>query len=83
MERLLEAIELEAEYPVTGFEKETEARARLKQTMLLTNEQRALASDEVKEFLEQTLGNLPLSVMLCGNMLRKDGAWLATARSAS
>ena len=83
MERLLEAIELEAEYPVTDFEKETEARARLKQTMLLTNEQRALASDEVKEFLEQTLGNLPLSVMLCGNMLRKDGAWLATARSAS
>ena len=52
------------------------AKTRLKVKAMKELENKELASDELNKFLNDTLGNLPLSVRLCGQVLHHIGTLL-------
>ena len=54
-------------------ERSKDARARLEQAAVREMEARELSTPDLCTFLSETLGNLPLSVRLCGHMLKADG----------
>ena len=47
-----------------------DARQRLREVVVARRQAQELRTDGLREFLEHELGNLPLSVKLCGHMLR-------------
>ena len=51
-------------------EKTKDARQRLRDVAVARRQARELRTDGLRKFLAEDLGNLPLSVKLCGHMLR-------------
>ena len=51
-------------------EKSKDARQRLRDVAVARRQARELRTDGLRKFLAEDLGNLPLSVKLCGHMLR-------------
>ena len=51
-------------------EKSKEARQRLHEVAVARRQARELRTTGLRKFLAEELGNLPLSVKLCGHMLR-------------
>ena len=59
----------------SASEKSKDVRARRRRVLVRLYEHKQLGSDECKDFLERTLGNLPLVVQLCGHLLRSEHKW--------
>ena len=62
--------------PAAERENARAAKTRLKEKAVHALESKELGSDELNTFLEHTLGNLPLSVRLCGQILHHMGGGL-------
>ena len=62
--------------PAAERENARAAKTRLKEKAVHSLESKELGSDELNTFLEHTLGNLPLSVRLCGQILHHMGGGL-------
>lgn len=62
--------------PPPAREKTKAAKTRLKVKAVQELESKELATDELDRFLNHTLGNLPLSVRLCGQILHHMGGLL-------
>ena len=64
--------------PAAERENARAAKTRLKEKAVDSLESKELGSDELNTFLKDTLGNLPLSVRLCGQILHHMGGGLCS-----
>jgi hypothetical protein len=59
--------------PPAAAEGEKKRRERIESMQGRVHEALQLGSDSLREFFDKELGNLPLSVAMCGHMMRADG----------